>query len=317
MSDSCLLCPSLQPRFDQPEELLWPMLGSVKYDGVRALVMPDGRVLTRALKPHKNVNLPAHLAPLLRMANEYGMVLDMELYDESLKWFSDHMAVLGAHTKNIPSTFIPRVFDAIPINEWETKRFHMPYASRFDALETACELRGLTDFLVYQYLVKSPDDASLALSEFLSQGHEGLILRSLSAPYKRGRATFNERIIYKLKPFDRVDAVILDVLPRRAMTEDARTTNRQVGPNGLLERVYTKDSYVEVPMIGSLLVRPEDSNETSEVCFGKGFSLSDRAKLWELRAELIGKWVELEHLSIGAKTKLRHGRVVRFREDKS
>lgn len=310
---SVLLAPNEQLKWDSPY-LRWPLLGSRKYDGVRCVIV-EGVAYSRSMKPFPNVQFNEWLRPLRALSAQLKLVFDMEVYDHSLPDFGKHLSVLRANDAPVPDTFACYVFDTMPQLEWDTRSV-TPFARRHQEfswldIENKLPLHFLS---VEQRRLENREQAEEFYTQALAEGYEGLMLRSPHGLYKHGRATLHEGIIYKFKDFHTDDAVILDLLPRRKMRDEVRLGERELTPTGKLERVHTKDSFEDTEVCGSLLVRLADGTE-SEINYGRGFNLAQRAEHWQQREGLRGKYIEVRHLPHGAKEGIRIGTLVRFRPD--
>lgn len=314
--NSCLLAPNEQLGFND-HRLRWPLMGSVKFDGTRCLAMPDGRLLTRNMKPQKNANLYAYLGDLLHLSKCAEVVFDLELYDHDLGTHGDHTAILAAHEAPISVGMRANVFDAVPISDWEAGKTLIPYRGRYAWL---CELLKAQECahtdVVEHFMLDGPEIANEFFEAAVRDGYEGIMLRDPQAAYKHGRGTVKEHIIFKFKQFVTEDCRILEVIQRRKLKESARLAeDRKMTPTGHLERIHTDASYEPDDCVGAFRVITEDGT-VSEINYGRGFPMQTRRLHWKDRAELIGKMIEVRHLPHGAKEGVRIGTLVRFRPDK-
>lgn len=305
---SVLLAPNEQLDFDDPR-IRYPMLASVKFDGTRCICV-GGELLTRNMKPQKNRNLPEHLRSLVDFCRRESMVMDMELYDHTLGSHGDHTSILASHDKPIPETMTAHYFDCLTLDEWHSGKAE-PFSER---IARAWDIAFGEPWLrpVAHRPVMHEQDARFTFADAVGLGYEGIMLRCPNAPYKHGRATPKEGIIFKFKQFETIDGVILEVIQRRKMKEGL---DRTLTPTGHLERIHTKDSFDLDEMVGAFRVRFEDGTE-SEVNYGRGFNHETRRQHWNERESLIGRCVEVRHLPHGAKDGIRIGTLVRFRPDK-
>jgi ATP-dependent DNA ligase len=149
----------------------------------------------------------------------------------------------------------------------------------------------------------------------IDQGHEGLIVRSSEGGYKHGRATINQAIIFKMKPEETVDAQIIEVVPRKERIDTAHgADNSRFSLFHAERRTHRASAFKAVEAAGSFKVRTADGLEFF-TSLGK-IDKTERARLWEDRDNLLGRWVEIECMGYGAVTAPRHPRVKRFRPDK-
>lgn len=314
---SVLLAPNEQIEFSDTR-LKYPLLGSLKYDGVRGLCI-RGEFFSRNMKPFKNEKLAEHFSGIAEVSAGRHLVFDFEIYDHSMPDFGSHMSVIGAKSASIPDTLCCHVFDVLTYDEWERvesdnyiKPFELRHQTYTEILRTDSRLHDGKYVAVEQVLVESADDAQLFFEVSQEEGYEGIMLRDPQGRYKHGRATHNEGIIFKFKAFETMDGRIIEVVQRRKMKEGVERTTT---PTGHMERVHTKDSYTLDDMVGAFKVEFEDGT-ISEVNYGRGFPHDVRRNHWGDREHLIGRHVEVRHLPHGAKDGIRIGTLVRFRTDK-
>lgn len=313
---SVLLAPNQQIEFDDPR-IRWPAFGSLKFDGTRCVCV-GGELLSRSMKPQKNVLLPDALRALCDVAKGRRLVFDFELYDHTLPNHGAHTSILAAHEREIPDSMVCHIFDVLSLDEWEgkTNRSPQPFHERQfvyqEILRTHPDLKCGRYVPVEQVELAGPDDARRLFEISIEDGFEGVMLRCPDAGYKHGRATINEGTILKFKDFHTLDGRIIEVVQRRKLKDGIERTTT---PTGHMEKVHAKDAYELDDMVGAFKIEFEDGT-LSEVNYGRGFSHEVRRKHWEIRDDLLGCHVEVRHLPHGAKDGIRIGTLVRFRPDK-
>lgn len=308
---SVLLAPNKQPDWSEVfdgNKVWWV---SVKMDGTRCIIL-NGKAYTRAGKRFPNPRVDILLRPLLDLSAQYGYWFDMEIYDHMMEHHAQHNAVLMAHDKAIPPTMCARVFDGGSSHDWEVPC--STYRDRFDRIAPIVQGCGSERCTVVQQLYVSDIETLQHLfHSALESGYEGLMVRDPDVLYKHGRATLKEASIFKMKPFETKDGRIIEVIQRRKLKEGVVRTKNELGRT---KKIHTKDSYELDDNVGALKIEFSDGT-TSEVTFAKGWSLKQRyEEIWLKRKKLIGMVCEVEHMSVGAKDKLRMGRLVRLRPDK-
>lgn len=309
---SVLLAPSKLPN---PEDLTYPLYASVKYDGLRMLMRgvragTKDQLLTRSMKGQPHQGLPGHMRDLLDFSVEKGLVLDGELYSDELD-FSTLSGLLRSSDGPIPDHVHFHVFDILTLDQWETGRTP-PFVERLQYLEGLQLHRFAHTRTVKQEVVSSAADVRLMYEEALEAGFEGVMLRSPSGRYKQGRATEKEGIIFKQKPFDTIDAVVIGYEQQRAIRDDI---DRGVNELGRTKRTHKAEHFGLADNLGNLLLRDEKGREFS--CgWGRGWTHAKRKELWDDREALVGRWVEVRCMGVGEKDLPRMPQLVRFRDDK-
>lgn len=318
---SVLLAPNEQPEWPTIFKQHPRWLASTKYDGNRCLVL-SGIAFTRSMKPFPNKHLPAFLKRLIEVSRVQDYGFDMELYDSTLAHHAKHTSIFNSHDKPIPDTMGVYIFDAFERAEWESACKGVAFRHRigtYTDIVDAFRAQGHKQYhAVKQVEVASVEELQRIFAIKVDKGFEGLMVRHPDGEYKHGRATLNQGLIYKMKPFETHDVLVVDVIQRRRLKKGVE---RKRDERGYMERVHAKDAYELDDNVGTIRVRFKNGTE-SEVNFGVGWTLERRrTEVWEpfrkSKKNIVGKVVEIKHMTIGAKDGVRIGTLVRFRPDKT
>jgi len=315
MSDTMpkvLLAPNEQIEFDS-EHLKWPLLGSRKYDGNRNVILA-GEFRTRSMKFQANVLLGRHFKEIVEYAKSMGTVFDGELWSPSLT-FTQLQEIVRARSVSIPDHVGFYVFDVMTKTQWVDGGEGV-YRYRNETLREILEkFKFPRVFHVEQEEMTTPEEAEKAFDDFLTEGYEGLMLRSADGLYKHNRATHREGIIFKFKNFRTDDAQIVGATEMQKMKAEVRHGERERDVQGHLKRTHKQEDYEPADTIGSLIVKMKNGVEVG-IGLGKRDSM-EKKKIWEQykRGELVGKWVEFSWMPHGTKDKPRIGKLERFRPD--
>lgn len=133
--------------------------------------------------------------------------------------------------------------------------------------------------------------------QWLSEGYEGVMGRSLGGAYKHGRSTRKEGILWKLKRFADHEYEVVGF-------EELLHNNNEVTINelGHTERSSHMENKFGGGVLGALVVLHP---EAGEFRCGTGFSASDRAEIWANRGSYLGRMAKIKHFEIGVKDKPR------------
>ncbi len=273
------------------ERLLFPLLGSHKLDGVRAMVL-DGVVVSRNLKAIPNTLVQS------MFGREEFEGLDGEL-------------VVGHPTD--PACFRNTTSGVMSRDTHPDVKFHvfdMVTTGKFaDRLAGVLDIVHSTDELSViahpHYLIKDLESLSLYESEALERGYEGLILRHPDAPYKHGRSTMREQGMVKVKRFADSEAVVLGMEEK---LHNANAAKRNA--LGYIERSSHKANKKTTGVLGALIV--QDIHSKVEFKIGTGFDDALRAELWD-EPSVIGKVVKYKFFPTGSKEKPRFPVFMGFR----
>lgn len=162
------------------------------------------------------------------------------------------------------------VWDAIPIEEFWSGLWNVPYDIRFNMIKDVLARANAGSnvdliTLVKSALVANAEDAMKIFQDELSSGNEGVILKSVKGPWKNTRAKWQ----LKIKAEIEMDAVVVGV---------QEGTGKYQG------------------MLGALLCRAEDKNGPIEFSVGSGFNDAERDELW--KNQPIGKVINVKYNEI-------------------
>lgn len=265
--------------------LSYPVLVLPKIDGIRVIIV-NREVRTRSMKLLPNKRIQALLSSLPE-----GMDGELTCKHDPFNFQANTSLAMGQGDGD----FVFWAFDMIG-----TKGF----VDRYNDLEVSA--RSCPDFVrVVPHTFVSGVDELLAFERsIVSQGFEGVVVRSLSGPYKQGRSTTKEGHLLKLKRFLDDEAECVGVVELLHNENEAKTNEI-----GRTHRSSSKEGKVSGGTLGALVLRRSDG---VEFCCGTGFTAKDRADLWENKP--IGRLVKFKYLEAGVKTAPRHPVFLGFRD---
>lgn len=265
-------------------KLRYPLLGSLKLDGFRALPHSDNVVYTKNLKPFAN----RHLHTVFSGPGYHA--LDGEL-------------ICGA--PNDPETF-SRTSSAVTtragepdltLYAFDVVAAGLPYYRRLELLNK--RVKGLPHVIpVHHELFNDEADLRAYQAWALEHGYEGLMLRDPNGPYKHGESTEREGWLLKLKEFDYDDAVVLEVLELQHNTNPAR-----INETGYTQRSSKKAGKVGGGTLGGFRVRGLTGpwrGRVFNVARGR-LTAAQCATLWAVRDTLPGYSIEYKYFPMGSK----------------
>lgn len=287
--------PMLAAQFDERYQK-FPVYGSPKLDGVRAIPAEDG-VLSRTRKRFPNYFLQKRFS-----AKEYRYI-DGELcagpFPNAPDVYLSTMRLVMSHNGEGEIWFY--AFDFFDL----TKPFYLRYKMLRELWLTG-KLPHVR--LVEQKLLHNLDEVYAYEEKCLKWGYEGIVLRDPQGKYKQGRSTVKEGGMVKLKRFTDADAEIIGC-------EELMINSNEQEKNelGYAHRSSAKAGLIPANILGALLCR--DCKTKVEFSIGTGFTTDVRQKLWDRRGELLGKYVKYKHFGHGEKDKPRHPVFLGFRAD--
>ncbi|MFI6934163.1 ATP-dependent DNA ligase [Streptomyces sp. NPDC050287] len=283
-----------------------------KLDGIRVQVHRDGetvRLYTRTLDDITD-RLPELTSAALELRGE-RFILDGEViaFDEDgrPRSFQETAGRVGSRVdvttaaEAVPVS--PVFFDALSVDDHDL--LDLPFAARHAQLERLVP----EPMRVRRTLVSGPEDLNAAeefLAETLKRGHEGVVVKSLDAPYSAGRRGASW---LKVKPVHTLDLVVL-----AAEWGHGRRTGKL---SNLHLGARTADG--SFAMLGKTFKGMTDAMLTWQTERLQELAVDTGGYVVTVRPELV---VEIAYDGLQRSTRypagvtLRFARVVRYREDK-
>jgi DNA ligase-1 len=281
------------------DDLRYPLLGSYKLDGVRAIVN-GGRILSRKLKGIPNAFVRHQLRdPLLEGLD--GELIVGDPGDDPIR-----RTVSGVMSYDGEPDFTYYVFD------WMGDPFQ-PYELRLDLVHRlASRIGGRVAALPHFWIVNETELAERE-EQALAMGYEGLMLRNPQGLYKSGRSTVREGYLLKLKRFADAEAVVIGV---EEQMQNTNTLERD--KLGYAKRSAKKAGMVGKNTLGALHVRAINGpHKGGEFSIGTGFDDELRRRIWDQHRSgqsVIGRIVKFKFFPGGSKGAPRFPVFLNFRD---
>lgn len=294
--------PMLAAKCEDLKRLRFPVLATPKLDGIRCIT---SRPVIARNKDHQCDTLTRNLKPIpndftrLNMEKELRPGLDGELlahvHNESwpkLPTFQSCSSCIMSHAGWYSFKYF--VFDLIPaaLNPDVMSCKDPGYEARVQILARL----HLPDWCVKVLPVNIPDADHLAAYEAacISEGYEGIMIRTPDSPYKYGRSTFREQWLVKIKRFEDSEAEVLEVIERY-------TNNNapEINALGYQERSTHQAGLTPAGDMGALRVR--DLKTGAEFQIGTGFDAMQRKSVWTFRSTCVGAILKYKFQPHGVK----------------
>lgn len=286
---------SLKPK--QYRNLTYPLIASIKVDGYRAFSM-EGNLWSRAKKPFPNLAL--------------------------YSWFYDNIGRDALDGEiHIPHESFQRTQEVVtrmmePAHEvqwWIFDTFlipQAPYSERLEQVKTIVKKINDPRLKVMSYRwIASPSDLKSYIEEVISEGWEGVMLRSPNAPYKFGRSTLREQGLLRIKPTVESEARIIGVVSRKINTNPSEPDNY-----GKLKKRKTVDAIQPLPEVGKFVCQSLDE-ESSPYPFeiGSGWDRATGREWWKIRRSLKGRIIRFKYQQFGTLHRPRQPVFLCFRDE--
>lgn len=278
--------PMLSAQCSSIENLKFPALVSPKLNGIRCVIR-HSKALSRTLKAIPNAYVSGVLSCLAPFDGELivGSTVD------PLVWNNTQSGVMS---KDGEPDFVYHVFDRVDQPD-------VPFSERSASLKKLIDLapthvrKHVT--LVPHYRVDNLTQFMSREEEFVGQGYEGIMIRSLTGPYKWGRSTEKEGSLTKLKRFFSAEAEIVG-FKERMHNANVSVKNEL----GLSKRSTHKSGKVPMGTLGALICRAPislfdesypvhygTSPEMVEFDIGSGLDDAVRQHIWDNQSEFLGE----------------------------
>ena len=293
-------CQLAQDSTDQPKKLKGIKRLEVKLDGVRVLAVVSGNSCVLYSRNGKEFeNFPQIAEAILdnRKAFQHGrgtgghFVLDGEIVGETFQ-----KLMKQAHRKSDAQTegMVYHIFDIIPLdalkeghcNLQQYKRIEWLESARSILMDTEC-LRIMNGLNVDLDSAQGHDIMRRFAEDSVTQGFEGIMIKSMDAPYECKRSDF----WMKWKPTISVDLNIVGF-------EEGTGRNKD--------------------RLGAIICEGVDNDRRICVNVGSGFSDALRDEYWANRNDMLGHLVEVQADAVTQNQdgtySLRFPRFLRFRD---
>lgn len=269
-----------------------------KIDGIRGVVI-DGVIKTRSLKELGNKALPERMKGLCEMSQQVGLYIDGEFDSENTS-FNDLSGILRSFDKPLPDDLVFKIFDMYDpnnpernaLNRWEiVKNLTIPNC---DVIQN----------------IPWPEDFVEAFQSALDMGYEGLMVKRKDAPYKCGRGTYKQGIIYKMKPYETFDSKVTGFVQATVVREGAEKTTNELGRS-----VTSKKKGDRIPIESCSALWVDHEGMPLKVSLAS-LTHAEREEVWKNQDSWIGTTIEYKGMMVGAKELPRHPMYIRRRADK-
>lgn len=177
----------------------WPAIAQCKFDGMRFNAVVEGDSCILYSRNGKIIDLRNELEPFfIEMAAGQDVVYDGELlvvdpkdgtvYDRKTGNGILNKAVKGTISPNEAKMVCARLWDRIPLGDFNIARCLIPYQKRLRTLYSdIADTDRIT--IAETYPVANIDEAKALFEKFLADGQEGIILKDATSPWEDKRAT--------------------------------------------------------------------------------------------------------------------------------
>lgn len=297
-------------------------LASPKLDGIRCIFYA-GEMLSRSLKPIKNKQLNERFDFLKQLSNR-GFTFDGEIYSSELE-FNDISAYCRTENledvsscskcrKDLPESLKFYCFDMLHTNKMHEifcDRCNSIYNIERDISGTILGNDKKYFVRVPQYTLSSEEELNTIFKQCINNKCDGVILKASDSVYKFGRATVKEATMFKVKPYETFDSIVVGYELGTVVKQGVTKTINELG-NSVTSR--KKGDRETIESLSALHVNHKGKDLKVSL---SSLTEIEREELYKIRETLIGGYIEYKGLSVGAKDLPRHPVFIRFRGDKN
>ena len=199
------------------DKVTYPVRVEPKLDGLRCIaVKKDGEVTFYTRNGTVLESMPK-IKAALEAAKYDNVVLDGE--GMAADW-NESASVMMSKTQKDDSNLFYNIFDAMPLQEWVDQEGKMVYRDRVKLVtEVVAAVKQACVRQVPHINAKNEDELKAFFSKCMSEGYEGVMLKTLETTYEWDRS----KNILKLKPCVTYEGVIVgSYLGRRATKREGQ-----------------------------------------------------------------------------------------------
>jgi DNA ligase-1 len=267
-------------------KLKFPVLASLKLDGVRCLVI-GGKLMSRTLKLIPNNKVQELLAGLPEGLDGELILGDPTASDAYRKTVS---AVMGDGN------------DITGLRYWVFDNFEIKggFSDRLSFVRNYSYKNTAVKPLPHVHC-DCVEDLNAFEEKAVDGGHEGAMVRSLDGPYKQGRSTEKEGFLLKIKRFEDAEARIIGFEERTHNGNEAKKN-----AVGRTERSTSMEGLTGRGDLGALIVRGINGTYKGvEFKIGTGYDDKERLDIWAKRGMMMGMIIKYQYFPLGSKDKPR------------
>lgn len=280
---------------DDLKAMQYPIACSAKLDGIRAIITPSG-VLSNTLKPLGNLYMQSCLKDPSLVGLDGELIVGLPYADPN----DQNDDVFNRTTGAIRRSDGEPDFKFYAFDNFTNK------SDSYDArwlYQVLPEIINPHVLFLTQRICYSFEEALEYERELILTGYEGMMARTLTAPYKEGRVTINEGYIFKRKPLEQDEAVVVGVY------EQMQNLNEKVTNElGRGQRSSHKENKVGKGTLGGVTLLSPRWKETFNCGTIIGGTDEWRQRMWDNQDLILGQTMTYIYQGYGSIDKPRQPR---------
>lgn len=284
-----IISPILAATWNIDIPLLYPIIVTPKFDGIRALKI-NNILVTRKFLPIKNKFIIEALKTLPNnvdgelICGDFQNTTSLVMTEDTLPNNDWYYQIFDYIKTDLNEKYIDRINNL--------NKLSINYNQKYIKFVTGKIIYSLQELISYE-------------SEVLNLGYEGIIIRSINGPYKCGRSTLKEGYLLKFKRFSDDEAKIVDFIEYKT-----NNNKKELDVFGHIKKSSKESGRIPANMLGKFILETSDGKRFG--C-GSGFTTKQRKEIWLNKEFYIGQYVKYKYFKVGTKNLPRHPVFLGFR----
>jgi DNA ligase-1 len=295
--------PSEGISLNELKAVTYPIACSAKLDGIRAIITPSG-VLSNTLKPLGNLYMQECLRDSSLIGLDGELIVGLPYADPNDPNDDVFNRTTGAIRRSSGEPdFKFYVFDSFIYKDSSYRLRWLKHTQRYPDFYSDDEDYNPRVIILEQRICNTFEEAIAYEKELILTGYEGMMVRSLTAPYKEGRVTLREGYILKRKPLEQDEAIVVGVY------EQLQNLNEKVTNElGRGQRSSHKENKVGKGTLGGVTLSSPRWKETFNCGTIIGGTDEWRQRMWDNQHLIMGQTMTYIYQGYGSIDKPRQPR---------
>lgn len=283
---------------DDLKAMQYPIACSAKLDGIRAIITPSG-VLSNTLKPLGNLYMQSCLNDPSLIGLDGELIVGLpyaDLNDPDDDVFNRTTGAIRRSSEEPDFKFYAFDNFNFPKERYNTRwLFHLYNNAKMCVNPHVIHLE--------QRICNTFEEALAYEKELILQGYEGMMARTLIAPYKEGRVTMKEGYILKRKPLEQDEATVVGVYEQMLNLNE-----KVINELGRGQRSSHKENKIGKGTLGGVTLSSPRWKETFNCGTIIGGTDEWRQRMWNDQSLILGQTMTYIYQGYGSIDKPRQPR---------
>ena len=321
-----------------PEDLPFPRYISLKRHGICIIVHPHyDLILGRSLKPIVNKQFQERFKPILDWSKRNNILLQGEAHidgcvsddmvhflntidlnnmsKKSIEEIEKNCKIGKFHLPKEKYYILPEELKIYLFDSLDFNNLNELYLDRWNRLLPLAQQFSETIEVIEQHEINDSNTEETFFNRAIELGYEGLVIR-YNKPYKFGRSTSKEQLIYKKLPEPTFDGVIIEINQATIVDPNAEKKMNELGYSVTSKK---KGDRILIDKAKDFQVEMIPEGKTEAINFGvsmAGFDDEARKEVWTNQEKYLGRMIEFKSKAYNGIGRPKSAVFIRFRDDK-